>query len=109
MVREICGKASWLQITRDIGMLLLNYCKFVALSIKLGTSMNGTLGSFFYHLFSVIYASLFFALTFELACKNIPVFENDSQRLFKIIFQSLVNLWHCVYARKYKPSQISKQ
>ena len=90
MGREICGKASWLQITRDIGMLLLNYCKFVALSIKLGTSTNGTLGSFFYHLFSVIYASLFFALTFELARKNIPVFENDSQRLSGSCFNLLL-------------------
>ena len=89
--REICGKASWFQITRDTGMLLLNNCKFVAFSIELGMNMNGTLGGFFYHLFSVIYASLFFAVTFELA-KNISVFENDSQRLFKIKFQSLVNV-----------------
>ena len=107
--REICGKASWFQITRDIGMLLLNYCKFVVFSIKLGMNTNSTLGGFFYHLFTVFYASLFFTLSFELARKNIPVFENDSQRLLKIIFQSLVNLWRHVYARKYKPSQIKKQ
>ena len=71
--REICGKASWFQITSDIGMLLLNYCKFVAFSIELGTNTNGTLGDFFYHLFSVIYASLFF----ELARKNISVVFQD--------------------------------
>ena len=104
--REICGKASWFQITRDIGMLLLNYCKFVVFSIKLGMNTNSTLGGFFYHLFTVFYASLFFVLSFELARKNIPVFENDSQWLFKIIFQSLINLWRHMYAHKYKSSQI---
>ena len=41
-------------------------------------SSNGTLQGFFYHLFSNIYATLFFAVffgNFPKAHKNIPVFE----------------------------------
>ena len=58
-------------------------------------SSNGTLQGFFYHLFSNIYATLFFAVffgNFSKAHKNIPVFENDSRQKFKIIFQPLFNL-----------------
>ena len=37
-----------------------------------------------------------FCGNFWKARKNIPVFENDSPQLFKIIFQSLVNVRRCV-------------
>ena len=88
----ISGKESWFQITRDIGMLLtLQVCSI----FYLAKNTNGTLGGFFYHLFSVIYAFFIFFCTFcenfWTARKNIPVFKNNSQRLFKIIFQSLFN------------------
>ena len=91
----IRGKASWFQITHDIGMLLtLQVCSI----FYLAKNTNGTVGGFFYHLFSIFYALLTFCCTlcenFWKACKNIPVFKNDSQPLFKIIFQSLFNL-HC--------------
>ena len=52
---------------------------------------NGTLGGFFYHLFSITYASLFFVVTFERLAKIFQYLKNDSPQLFKIIFQSLVN------------------
>ena len=69
----------------------------------LAKNTNGALGGFFYHLFSIIYAFLTFCCTFcenfRKARKNIPVFKNDSQRLFKIIFQSLLNLRCCVRCR----------
>ena len=41
-------------------------CKFGAFSgvFYLAMNTNGTLGGFLYHLFSVIYASLFFAVRF---------------------------------------------
>ena len=59
----------------------------------LAKNTNGALGGFFYHLFSIIYAFLTFCCTFcenfRKARKNIPVFKNDSQRLFKIIIISI--------------------
>ena len=85
-------------------MLLLNYCKFVAFSILLRTQ---TVHSKVLLPFIQRYLRLpIFCGNFWKARKNIPVFENDSQKQFKIIFQSLVNLQRRVDARKYKPSQI---
>ena len=52
---------------------------------------NGTLEGFFYHLFSIIYASLFFVVTFERLAKIFQYLKNDSPQLFKTIFQSHVN------------------
>ena len=67
------------------------------MQVFLDTNANGTLGAFFYHLFTVIYAPLFlgvrFAVIFE-RLANIIVFENDSRRLFKIIFQCLFSLFN---------------
>ena len=44
-------------------MLHIYLCKFVPF-FYLTTNMKGTLGGFFYHLFSVIYTFLFFAVRF---------------------------------------------
>ena len=46
-------------------------CKLGAFSgiFYLAMNTNGTLGGFSYHLFSVIYASLFFVVTFERLAK----------------------------------------
>ena len=56
-------------------------CKFGAFSgvFYLAMNTNGTLGGFSYHLFSVIYASLFFAVrfveTFERLAKTCQVLK----------------------------------
>ena len=50
----ICGNRSWFQITCDIRYT------------------NSTLGRFFYHLFSVIYGSLFFAVRFVVTFERLP-------------------------------------
>ena len=63
-------------MTKSILFLILQVCS----GFYLATNMNGTLRGLFYHLFSVIYASLFFAVCFvetlERLPKNISVFEN---------------------------------
>ena len=60
----IGGKASWFQITRNIGMLsTLQVCSV----FYLAKNTSGTLGGFFYHLSSIIYAFLTFCCTF---CEN---------------------------------------
>ena len=70
------SKRFHLHMTKSILFLLLQVCSV----FYLATNMNGTLRGLFYHLFSVIYASLFFAVCFvetlERLPKNISVFEN---------------------------------
>ena len=82
----IHGKESWFQITLDIGMLsALQVCSV----FYLAKNTNGTLGGFFYHLSSVIYAFLTFCCTF---CEN---FWNTRKNIpfFKLI--------HSGYSRSY--------
>ena len=77
-----------------------NFCKFVAFSTLLRTRTVHSEVSFiifFFQLYPrlpIFYCS--FCGNFWKARKNIPVFENDSQQLFKIIFQSPFHLHHCV-------------
>ena len=49
-----------LHMTKSILFLILQVCSV----FYLATNTNGTLRGLFYHLFSVIYASLFFAVRF---------------------------------------------
>ena len=71
------SKRFHLHMTKSILFLILEVCSV----FYLATNTNGSIRGSFYHLFSVIYASLFFAVrfveTFErLANENISVFEN---------------------------------
>ena len=54
------SKRFHLHMTKSILFLILQVCSV----FYLATNTNGTLRGFFYHLFSVIYASLFFAVCF---------------------------------------------
>ena len=54
------SKRFHLHMTKSILFLILQVCSV----FYLATNTNGTIRGFFYHLFSVIYASLFFAVCF---------------------------------------------
>ena len=75
--------------------LLLQVCSF----FYLATNTNNTLKGFFYHFFSIIYASLFFAVCFVVTFERLAETFQFMKwflagLLFKIKFQSLFNL-HC--------------
>ena len=63
-------------MTKSILFLILQVCS----GFYLATNMNGTLRGLFYHLFSVIYVSLFFAVcfvkTFERLAKTFQFLKN---------------------------------
>ena len=65
--------------------LLLQVCSI----FYLATNMNGKLGYFFYHLFSVIYAFLFFAVRF------VVIFERLANTL------QFLKIIHGGYSRSY--------
>ena len=100
----IRGKASWFQITRDIGMLsTLQVCSI----FYLAKNTNSTLGVFCYHLFSVIYAFFIFCCmfceNFWKGHKNIPITHSGYSRSYFNLFLIYTVAWD---ARKCKPSQI---
>ena len=83
--------------------------KFVVFSILLRTRMVPSEVSFIIILFSVIYASLLFAVHFVVTFEkqaNISVVESGYSRSYFNLF--LIHAVMCD-ARKYKPSQIYKQ
>ena len=69
------SKRFHLHMTKSILFLILQVCSV----FYLATNTNGTLRGLFYHLFSVIYASLFFAVrfveTFERLAKTCQVLK----------------------------------
>ena len=109
------GKKSW-SMEKQAGFKLhvtlvcyaINFCKFVPFSILLRRWTVHVELSFM--IYSALPMPPFFCCTFWgnfwKARKNTLVFENDSQRLFKIIIIS-VSLIYAVGCdtRKYKPSQ----
>ena len=113
------GKKSW-SMEKQAGFKLhvtlvcyaINFCKFVPFSILLRRWTVHVELSFM--IYSALPMPPFFCCTFWgnfwKARKNTLVFENDSQRLFKIIIIS-VSLIYAVGCdtRKYKPSQKKKQ
>ena len=89
-----------LHMTKSILFLISHVCSV----FYLATNTNGSIRGSFYHLFSVIYASLFFAVrfveTFErLANENISVFENlhgSYSRLFRHRHRHFVNPYRVI-------------
>ena len=71
-----------LHMTKSILFLILQVCSV----FYLATNTNGTIRGLFYHLFSVIYASLFFAVrfveTFERLAKT-----SQFLNIFKAVIQ----------------------
>ena len=66
-----------LHVTYSMQNLLLHVCSV----FYLATNTNGKLGDFFYHLFSVIYASLFLAVRFVVTFERLA----NTLQLLKII------------------------
>ena len=81
------SKRFHLHMTKSILFLILQVCSV----FYLATNTNGTLRGLFYHLFSITYASLFFAvrfvLTFERLAKTFQLFK-----IFKVVIQDHLDI-----------------
>ena len=81
------SKKFHLHMTKSILFLILQVCSV----FYLATNTNGTLRGLFYHLFSITYASLFFAvrfvLTFERLAKTFQLFK-----IFKAVIQDHLDI-----------------
>ena len=81
------SKRFHLHMTKSILFLILQVCSV----FYLATDTNGTLRGLFYHLFSVIYISLFFAVcfveTFERLAKTFQVLK-----IFIVVIQDHLNI-----------------